>query len=62
VLRRAVDLKVDMLPPETAPLPVPVIIRGNWSQPRIYPDIPDILNNPEGGFARLRTDVTPPGN
>jgi uncharacterized protein involved in outer membrane biogenesis len=62
LLRRALDVKADILPPETAPLPVAVIVQGNWDAPRIYPDIPDILNNPEGGFARLRTDVTPPGN
>jgi uncharacterized protein involved in outer membrane biogenesis len=62
LLRRALDVKATFLPPESAPLPVPVIIKGNWSAPRIYPDIPDILNNPEGGFARLRTDETPAGN
>lgn len=59
ILRRVLDIKVEFLPPETAPLPVPVIVRGNWAAPRIYPDIPDILNNPEGGFARLRTVETP---
>jgi len=62
LLRRALDLKAELLPPETAPLPVPVIVQGNWAAPRIYPDIPDILNNPEGGFARLRSDKIPPGN
>lgn len=62
LLRRAVDVKAELLPPETAPLPVPVVIQGNWRAPRIYPDIPDILNNPEGGFARLRPFETPPGN
>ena len=46
-------------PPETAPLPVAVAVTGNWAAPRIYPDIPDILNNPEGGFARLRTPPAP---
>ncbi len=61
VLRRAVDLKAAFAVPETAPLPVPVIVRGNWAMPKIYPDIPDILNNPDG-FARLRTDAVPPGN
>jgi AsmA protein len=62
LLRRAIDVKAELLPPETAPLPVPVVVRGNWSAPRIYPDIPDILNNPEGGFARLKPVETPPGN
>lgn len=60
VLRRALDLKAEFAAPDTAPLPVPVIVSGNWAQPKIYPDIPDILNNPEGGFARLRTDAAPP--
>jgi AsmA protein len=62
LLRRAIDVKAAFLPPETAPLPVPVVVQGNWSAPRIYPDIPDIQKNPEGGFARLRPAETPPGN
>lgn len=61
LLRRAVDVKAAMQPPETAPLPVPVVVKGGWDKPRFYPDIPDILTNPEGGFARLRSQ-TPPGN
>ena len=60
LLRRALDLKLAFEPPEAAPLPVPVMITGPLAAPRIYPDIPDILNNPEGGFARLRSAVTPP--
>ena len=40
-------------------LPVAVVARGPWVKPKIYPDIPDILKNPEGGFARLQ-DVPPP--
>lgn len=59
VLRRALDIRAMPGPPETAPLPVAVAVTGNWSAPRLYPDIPDILNNPEGGFARLRTPPTP---
>jgi uncharacterized protein involved in outer membrane biogenesis len=62
LLRRALDIKAELLPPETAPLPVPVIVQGNWASPRIYPDIPDILNNPEGGFARLRPIESLPAN
>ena len=63
LLRRALDLKLAFEPPEAAPLPVPVMITGTLAAPRIYPDIPDILNNPEGGFARLRSALTaPPGN
>jgi AsmA protein len=62
LLRRALDIKAELLPPDTAPLPVPVIVQGNWAAPRIYPDIPDILNNPEGGFARLRPIESLPAN
>ena len=63
VLRRALDIRAMPGPPETAPLPVAVAVTGNWAAPRIYPDIPDILNNPEGGFARLRTPpAAVPGN
>jgi hypothetical protein len=60
LLRRALDIKAML--PETAPLPVPVVVQGNWAAPRIYPDIPDILNNPEGGFARLRPIESLPAN
>lgn len=59
LLRRALDIRAMPGPPETAPLPVAVAVTGNWAAPRIYPDIPDILNNPEGGFARLRTPQVP---
>lgn len=62
LLRRALDLKAAFTPPEAAPLPVPVIVQGSWAAPRIYPDIPDILNNPQDGFARLRDVATPQGN
>jgi AsmA protein len=62
LLRRALDVKAELQPPETAPLPVPMIVQGNWAAPRIYPDIPDILNNPEGGFARLRPIESLPAN
>ncbi len=33
---------------------VPVTIRGTWSEPRIYPELPDILSNPEAALAKLR--------
>lgn len=62
LLRGMVDMKASFLPPESAPVPVPVIVQGKWASPRIYPDIPDILNNPQGGFARLRSAEVPQGN
>lgn len=35
-------------------LPVAVIAKGLWAKPKIYPDVPNILGNPEGGFAKLQ--------
>ena len=43
-------------------VPVPLIVKGMWSEPRIYPDIPNILTNPEGGFARLQDAPAVEGN
>jgi AsmA protein len=39
---------------ELAGLGVPVIIEGPWSQPRIYPDIEGILQNPAAALQRLQ--------
>jgi AsmA protein len=41
-------------PPDPAGLGVPVAIRGPWAEPRIYPDIAGILDNPEAAFAKLK--------
>lgn len=62
LLRRAADLLVTPAAGEVPLLPVPVIVRGKWDAPRIYPDVPRILENPEGGFARLKEPaaVAPP--
>ncbi len=70
LLRRAVDLTV--LPVIAAEggkrvgLPVPVVIKGPWARPRIYPDVADILLKPEEAFARLKElglhDVPAPAN
>ena len=32
---------------------VPIIIKGPWSNPKIYPDIEGILNNPQAAFDKL---------
>ncbi len=32
---------------------VPIIIKGPWSKPKIYPDIKGILNNPQAAFNKL---------
>jgi AsmA protein len=33
---------------------IPVLIEGPWDQPRIYPDISGILDNPDAAYAKLR--------
>ena len=33
---------------------IPVMIEGPWSQPRIYPDMQGILDNPDAAYAKLR--------
>lgn len=43
-------------------LPVAVIAKGLWANPKIYPDIPNILSNPEGGFSRLQDAAPLQGN
>jgi AsmA protein len=36
-------------------LGVPVMIQGNWSEPRIYPDVAGILNDPMAVFDQLKS-------
>lgn len=33
---------------------IPVMIQGSWSQPRIYPDMAGVLDNPDAAYAKLR--------
>ncbi|MDE2376768.1 AsmA family protein [Bradyrhizobium sp.] len=33
---------------------IPVMIDGPWSQPRIYPDMAGVLDNPDAAYAKLR--------
>jgi AsmA protein len=33
---------------------IPVMIEGPWSQPRIYPEMQGILDNPDAAYAKLR--------
>jgi AsmA protein len=35
-------------------LGIPVVIDGPWAEPRIYPDIQGILDNPDAAYARLK--------
>jgi AsmA protein len=37
-----------------AGLGVPVVVRGPWSEPRIYPDVAGVLDNPDAAFDKLR--------
>ncbi len=38
---------------ELAGLGVPVVVRGPWAKPQIYPDIKGILENPEAAYKQL---------
>lgn len=33
---------------------IPVMIQGTWSQPRIFPDMAGMLDNPDAAYAKLR--------
>jgi AsmA protein len=35
-------------------LGIPVVIDGPWAEPRIYPDIAGILDNPDAAYAKLK--------
>ena len=35
-------------------LGIPVVLEGPWAQPRIYPEMSGILDNPDAGYAKLR--------
>lgn len=35
-------------------LGIPVAIEGPWSEPRIYPDVAGLLDNPEAAYAKLK--------
>jgi hypothetical protein len=62
VLRQAVAVSVTASASGQPLLPVAVIARGPWANPQIYPDIPNILSNPEGGFSRLQDAAPLQGN
>jgi AsmA protein len=65
LLRQAVDFKVDpqlaVNASETttseqhfATFPVAIQVKGNWAAPRIYPDMPGILEDPASAYAALK--------
>lgn len=35
-------------------LGIPVVIEGSWAEPRIYPEIQGILDNPDAAYAKLK--------
>ena len=35
-------------------LGIPVMIEGSWAEPRIYPDMAGILDNPDAAYAKLK--------
>ncbi len=35
-------------------LGIPVVIDGPWAEPRIYPDVAGILDNPDAAYAKLK--------
>jgi AsmA protein len=35
-------------------LGIPVVIEGRWAEPRIYPDVAGVLDNPDAAYAKLR--------
>jgi AsmA protein len=63
LLRQAIDLKVDprllaatstATAPQFATFPVAVQVKGPWVGPRIYPDMPGILEDPAAAYAALK--------
>ena len=35
-------------------LGIPVVIEGSWAEPRIYPEMQGILDNPDAAYAKLK--------
>ncbi|MEJ1938753.1 AsmA-like C-terminal region-containing protein, partial [Nostoc sp. NIES-2111] len=58
VLRQGLNVSASAAVNGQPLLAVPVVARGLWGNPKIFPDVPNILANPEGGFARLQ-DMSP---
>jgi AsmA protein len=65
LLRQAVDFKVDpqlavnaaeptASQQHFANFPVAIQVKGNWAAPRIYPDMPGILEDPASAYAALK--------
>jgi AsmA protein len=65
-LRRAVDLRADpkliAADRDVSGLPVKIVVNGPWGAPRIYPDVPGLLLNPQKGFETLKSMGLASGN
>jgi AsmA protein len=62
LLRLRVDLKMrpriaKSLDIQTTTLPVPVVVAGSWSEPKIYPDVAGILDDPGKAYETLRRRI-----
>lgn len=62
LLRRAMDIAIVAFKGTEPVLPVPVVVKGFWDKPRIFPDVQNILKDPAAGFARLKQLSLPAGN
>jgi len=63
LLRKALDLKVaPQIPlaastaeaPQFVNFPVAILAKGPWTRPKIYPDMPGILEDPAAAYAALK--------
>mgnify|MGYP001169822354 CR=1 FL=1 len=65
-LRRAVDLRADpkliAADRDVSGLPVKIVVNGPWGAPRIYPDVPGLLLDPQKGFETLKSMGLASGN
>jgi AsmA protein len=64
ILRRSLDFRLE--PKIVASLegqgaegdltgfPVPIIVKGSWAKPKIYPDVAGILNDPQAAYQTLK--------
>ena len=66
LLRRALGLsivpKIIDASGSATSLPVPVIVKGPWDRPRLYPDLPDVLAKPKAAFESLKAMGLPAAN
>jgi len=54
VLRKAIAISATGSVNGQPLLPVAVIGKGPWANPKVYPDVPNILGDPQAGFAKLQ--------